>query len=144
MTRNPIKFDHYWIYSSRFYHSESAPPVFAAIHYPLRLSYIKLSLVNFCYQVKHLDRWRVHLRLTIIKSMVLLYTTLHLCFCWYTLPMELIFDGNSEIGVHVRNNLGYLICLRPLLESRAVGNTIFLKTYFPLCLCNIFWVTSLI
>ena len=27
-------------------------------------------------------------------------------------PMELIIDGNSEIGVHIRCDLGYLICLK--------------------------------
>ena len=34
--------------------------------------------------------------------------------------MVLMFDGNSKICAHVRNNLCYLICLRHLISSRAV------------------------
>ena len=33
--------------------------------------------------------------------------------------MVLILDGNSEMGVHVRINICYLICLRHLIRSRA-------------------------
>ena len=46
-----------------------------------------------------------------------------LSFYFYILrydPMELILDGNSEIGAHVRSNLCYLIFLRHLLRSRTV------------------------
>ena len=32
----------------------------------------------------------------------------------------LVLDGNSEIGLHVTNNLYYLSCLRHLIRSRAV------------------------
>ena len=39
--------------------------------------------------------------------------------------MILIYDGNSEIGAHVRNNLCHLICSRHLLWSRIVMNRIF-------------------
>ena len=40
--------------------------------------------------------------------------------------------GNSEIGVHIWRNLGYLICLRHLIRSRAVTNLIFffIKEHF--------------
>ena len=34
----------------------------------------------------------------------------------------LILDGNSEIGVHARNDACYLICLRHLFRSRLVTN----------------------
>ena len=45
--------------------------------------------------------------------------------CWLgSKPMVLILDGNPEIGVHVRSNLCYFICLRHLLRSRAVTNRI--------------------
>ena len=38
----------------------------------------------------------------------------------------LILDGNSEIGVHVRCEIGNVICLRNLFRSRAAANlTIF-------------------
>ena len=33
------------------------------------------------------------------------------------LAMVLILDSNSEIGAHVRSNLGYLTCLRHLISS---------------------------
>ena len=36
-----------------------------------------------------------------------------------------ILDGGSEIGACVRNNFGYLICLRHLISSRAVTFRIF-------------------
>ena len=55
----------------------------------------------------------------------------HLLRIWITLAgsilrtMVLISDGNSEIGVHVRSNLCYLICSRDLLRQRAVTNRIF-------------------
>ena len=40
--------------------------------------------------------------------------------------MVLILDGSSEIGAHVRSNLGHIICLRHLFRSRTVTNrTIF-------------------
>ena len=39
--------------------------------------------------------------------------------------MELILDGNPEVGAQVRNILCYLICLRHLIRSRAVTNWIF-------------------
>ena len=32
--------------------------------------------------------------------------------------MVLILDGNKEIGAHVRNNLGYSICLRRLIDQK--------------------------
>ena len=41
------------------------------------------------------------------------------------IPLVLNLDGNLEIGAHVRFNLGYLICLRRLIGSRAVTNRIF-------------------
>ena len=34
----------------------------------------------------------------------------------------LILYGKSEIGAHVRSDLGYLICLSHLIRSRAVTN----------------------
>ena len=39
-----------------------------------------------------------------------------------SLSIDLIFDGNSEIGAHVRSILCYLICSRHLIRSRAVTN----------------------
>ena len=36
-----------------------------------------------------------------------------------------IFYGKSEIGVHVRINLWYLICLRHLIGTRAVNASLF-------------------
>ena len=36
--------------------------------------------------------------------------------------MVLILQGNSEIGAHVRSEIGYLIYLRHLNRSRAVTN----------------------
>ena len=47
--------------------------------------------------------------------------------------MGLILDGDSEIGAHVRIDLGYLICSRHLLRLRAVTNSIFVlkATLFP-------------
>ena len=36
---------------------------------------------------------------------------------WPISPSVLIYDGNSEIYAHVRNNLFYLICLRHLIRS---------------------------
>ena len=41
------------------------------------------------------------------------------------LPMVPILIGNSEIGAHVRSDLGYQICLRHLFGSRVVTNRIF-------------------
>ena len=38
-----------------------------------------------------------------------------------------ILDGNSDICVHVRINLGYLICARHFIRSRTVTNRIFLN-----------------
>ena len=39
--------------------------------------------------------------------------------------MELIIDGNSsKLGVHVRNNLGHLICSRHLFALIATTNLI--------------------
>ena len=38
------------------------------------------------------------------------------------LSIVLILDGISEVGAHVRRNLGYLICLKHLFTSRAVTN----------------------
>ena len=38
---------------------------------------------------------------------------------------DIILDGNSKIGAHVRRNLSYLICLRHLIGSRAVTYRIF-------------------
>ena len=48
--------------------------------------------------------------------------------------MVFIFDSNSEIGAHVRSNLGYLICLLNLYISRAVKDLFYSseKTCFPL------------
>ena len=40
--------------------------------------------------------------------------------------MVLVSDGNSEIGVHVRRNICYLICLRHLIRPRAVTNRIYI------------------
>ena len=37
----------------------------------------------------------------------------------------LILDGNSEIDVHLRSNLCYLICLMHLIRARALNNRIF-------------------
>ena len=39
--------------------------------------------------------------------------------------MVLILDCHSETGVHVQNNLSYLICLRYLIRSRAATNQVF-------------------
>ena len=36
--------------------------------------------------------------------------------------MVLISNGNSEIGAHVRRDLGYLICLMHLFRSGALTN----------------------
>ena len=58
-----------------------------------------------------------------------------------TLPyMVLILDGNSEILALLRCNLSYLIRLRHLIRLRAVTNQIIFlrKSYFPLCVRNIF------
>ena len=44
-------------------------------------------------------------------------------------PVVLKLDGNSEIGVYVRSNLCYLICLRHLIISRAVTNLMEVKWY---------------
>ena len=44
----------------------------------------------------------------------------------FTVPhMVLILDGNSEIGAHVGSNICYLICLRHLIRSRVVSNSIY-------------------
>ena len=59
--------------------------------------------------------------------------------------MELIIDGNSELGVHIRSNLCYQICLRHLINSRAVTNwtlffrkrPIFLHTCYHLILSTV-------
>ena len=53
--------------------------------------------------------------------------------------IKLVLDGNSEIVAHVGSDIGYLICLRHLIRSRAVTNQFFFseKTYFPLCVRNI-------
>ena len=87
------------------------------------------------------------------KSMLLSvpnFTANLYCICWsidlrsiLKLLYLLILDGNSEIGAHVRSNLWYLICLRHWFRPRAVGNCIIFsaRTYFPLCVRNIFWVT---
>ena len=45
-----------------------------------------------------------------------------------------ILDGNSEMGVRVRNNLYYLICLRHLITSRAVTNRNFSSPKRPIIL----------
>ena len=44
--------------------------------------------------------------------------------------IELILDGNSEIGAHVRSILCYLIYLRHLIRSRKVTHRIFLHAVF--------------
>ena len=45
--------------------------------------------------------------------------------------MALIIAGNSEIGVHVRCNLCYLICLMHWIRSREVTNLIILSENGP-------------
>ena len=40
------------------------------------------------------------------------------------LSMVIILDGKLEIGVHLWINVGYWICLRPLLRSKEVKNQI--------------------
>ena len=48
--------------------------------------------------------------------------------------MVLILDGISELGAHVRSNLGYLVCLRHSNKSSAVTDRIFFffrKDLFP-------------
>ena len=42
-------------------------------------------------------------------------------------PMVLIFDGNSDIGSHVRSNFCYLICIMHFVRSSAVTNRILQK-----------------
>ena len=54
-------------------------------------------------------------------------TTEHKDFIYY---MELILDGHSEIGTHVRSNLCNLICLRHLISSRAITNFFFLDILY--------------
>ena len=51
-----------------------------------------------------------------------------------------IIDGNKEIGMNIRSNLCYLICLRHLIRSRAVTNRIFFlqKALTLLCVRNMF------
>ena len=44
--------------------------------------------------------------------------------------MVLMLDGSSEIGKHRRSNLCYLICLRHLIRSRAVTNSMSFSLYF--------------
>ena len=41
--------------------------------------------------------------------------------------MVSIFNGDSERDAKVRNNLGYLICLKHSIRSREVTNRIFLQ-----------------
>ena len=58
--------------------------------------------------------------------------------------MVIVWNGNSEIGAHLWNDLGNLICSRHLFRPRAVTTLIFFsseKNNFPSYLRNTFWVT---
>ena len=41
------------------------------------------------------------------------------------LVLNFVLDGNSEIVVHERSGLGYLISLRHLIKTKAVTNLFF-------------------
>ena len=47
----------------------------------------------------------------------------------------LILDGISEIDAHVRNILGYLICIRHLIRARVITNWMFLSDFFFVHAC---------
>ena len=52
----------------------------------------------------------------------------------------IVLGGNSEIGVYVRINLCYLICIRHSIGSETVIHRKFVirKDQFSSCVCNIF------
>ena len=62
------------------------------------------------------------------KSLSLLRLPLVLSLCF----MVLILEVNSEIGVNVWSDLGYLIWLRRLFRSRAVTNQYFFLSIRPI------------
>ena len=57
------------------------------------------------------------------------------------MTIALILDGSSELGVHVRSNLCWLICLKHLIRSRAVTDRTYIfseKAYFHSCVRKMF------
>ena len=48
-------------------------------------------------------------------------------------PHNSMVDGNSEIGAHVGSNLCHLICLKHLINSRAVIGFFSLQIFLHAC-----------
>ena len=88
------------------------------------ISTIKIACVHYCV----LTEKRVQLMVLNIAKTFMIYiqkiylsVVQNLC-CFVVRYIVFIIDGNSKIGVHVRTNLCYIICLRNLIRSRAATN----------------------